>query len=135
VVFVGVRQDRSRDRPECATHARMHAKLRLLTIVPLFAALVCASACDKQDDAKQDDAKKDAKPSLMLSNDTPACRQALECCEQMVEATKGSATPEDINLSCSGVGMAPDDSTCGEFKKGFAMAIEAGGKPLPDSCK
>lgn len=115
----------------------MSVTLRSLAVLPLFAALVFAPACDKKDDAKDEkkDAKKDDKPSLMLSNDTPACRQALECCEKMVEATKGSATPEDINLSCSGVGMASDDNTCGEFKKGFAMAIEAGGKPLPDSCK
>ena len=53
----------------------------------------------------------------------------------MVEAEKGKATPEDINLSCSGVGMADSDDICKEFKKGYAMALEASGKPLPDDCK
>ena len=113
----------------------MQAHLRTLSVLPLLAALAFAPACDKKDEAKKDEAKKDDKPSLRLSNDTPACRQALECCEKMVEVTNGSATPEDIDLSCSGVGMAPDDKTCGDFKTGYAMGIEAAGKPVPDVCK
>ena len=94
-------------------------------------------ACDKTEDKKDgegDKAKAD-KPSLHLSNDTDACRNALKCCEEMVKAEKGEATPEDINLSCSGVGMAPDDKTCDDFKKGYAMSFESKDKPVPDSCK
>lgn len=95
-------------------------------------------ACDKKDEGK--DAGKDAgkakdRPGLKLSNDTPACQQALACCEEMVKADKGEAKPEDINLSCSGVGMAADDKTCDDFKKGFAMSFESKSKPVPDSCK
>ncbi|MFO7562321.1 MAG: hypothetical protein R6X02_06730 [Enhygromyxa sp.] len=116
----------------------MRTRNAFLSVLPLLAALVFAPACDKKDeaksDAKSDEAKKD-KPSLMLSNDTPACQQALACCEKMVEIDKGEATPEDINLSCSGVGMAGDDKTCGDFKKGYAMAIEAKGQAVPDACK
>lgn len=110
-------------------------RTRLLTALPILAALVLAPACDKKDEAKSDGKSEDKKPSLMLSNDTPACRQALECCEKMVEIDKGKATPDDINLSCSGVGLANDDNTCGDFKKGYAMAIEAKGQPVPDACK
>ena len=96
----------------------------------------CKSDEAKSDDkAKTDDKKADDKPSLMLTNDTDACRGALKCCEEMVKLEKGEAKPEDINLSCSGVGMAADDKTCGEFKTGYAMAIEASGKPVPDVCK
>ncbi|PRQ09032.1 hypothetical protein [Enhygromyxa salina] len=97
------------------------------------------AACDKKDEAAGDKDKKETadadKPSLRLSNDTEECRNALKCCEAMVSAEKGSATPEDINLSCSGVGMADSDDLCKEFKKGFTMALEAGGKPVPDACK
>jgi hypothetical protein len=116
----------------------MRTRTTFLTALPILAALMFAPACDKKDDAKsdgKDGAKKEDKPSLMLSNDTPACRQALECCEKMVELDKGKATPEDINLSCSGVGMAGDDQTCGDFKKGYAIGIEAKGQTVPDACK
>jgi hypothetical protein len=112
----------------------------LLTATLLLAPL--ALACSSKDEAKSDDkaksndkAKADDKPSLMLTNDTPACRSALSCCEEMVKLEKGEAKPEDINLSCSGVGMAPDDATCDQFKKGYAMGIEASTKPVPDVCK
>jgi hypothetical protein len=106
-------------------------------IMLLAVSALSLAGCDKKDEAsgdKKDKAEAD-KPSLMLSNDTPACRKALECCEAMVAANNGKATPEDINLSCSGVGMADSDSTCDEFKKGYAMSLEAGGKPVPDACK
>lgn len=97
------------------------------------------AACDKKDEAKDGKGDKDKaeakKPGLMLSNDTPACQKALACCEAMVTAKQGKATPEDINLSCSGVGMADNDKLCDDFKTGYAMAIEASGKPVPDSCK
>lgn len=97
------------------------------------------AGCDKKEadaDKKDGDKKAEAdKPSLILSNDTPECQKALKCCEAMVTSEKGKATPEDINLSCSGVGMADSDDTCKEFKKGYAMAFEASGKPLPDDCK
>ena len=96
------------------------------------------AGCDKKeaDADKKAGAKAETdKPSLILSNDSPECRKALECCEAMVTAEKGKATPEDINLSCSGVGMADSDDTCKEFKKGYAMAFEASGKPVPDACK
>jgi hypothetical protein len=109
-----------------------HGFMMLLAVSALSLA-----ACDKKDEAK--DAKGDKaekkKPGLMLSNDTPACQKALECCEAMVAAEKGSATPEDINLSCSGVGMADNDKLCDDFKTGYAMAIESSGKPVPDACK
>lgn len=106
----------------------------LLTATLLLAPL--ALACSSKDEAKPDDkAKADDKPSLMLTNDTPACRSALSCCEEMVKLEKGEAKPEDINLSCSGVGMANDDATCDQFKKGYAMGIEASSKPVPDVCK
>lgn len=107
-----------------------------LLVLPL-----AVSGCSKEEDsAKKDDAKaekkKDDKPSLMLSNDTEACRAALKCCEERVKLKNdGKATPEDINLSCSGVGMAADDTACGEFKKGYVMEIESLGKPVPDACK
>jgi hypothetical protein len=113
----------------------MRIRNTFLTALPILAALVLAPACDKKDDAKSDEAKKEDKPSLMLTNDTPACRQALVCCEKMVELDKGSASPEDINLSCSGVGIAADDDMCEDFKKGYAMAIEAKSQELPDACK
>lgn len=109
-----------------------HGLMMLLTVSALSLA-----GCDKKEEAsgdKKDKADAD-KPSLMLSNDTPECRKALECCEAMVAAEKGKTTPEDINLSCSGVGMADSDATCEEFKKGYAMSIEASGKPVPDDCK
>jgi hypothetical protein len=111
----------------------------LLAATLLLAPL--ALACSSKDEAKSDDKANDKpkaedKPSLRLTNDTPACRSALSCCEEMVKLEKGGeAKPEDINLSCSGVGMAPDDATCGEFKKGYAMGIEASTKPVPDVCK
>jgi hypothetical protein len=114
----------------------MKALPRTLTLLAISAALAL-TACDKKEEGKKDDKKKaeEDKPSLILSNDTPACRTALECCEAMVELEKGEATPEDINLSCSGVGMAADDKTCGDFQKGYVMAIEGSGKPVPDACK
>jgi hypothetical protein len=94
-------------------------------------------ACDdKKSDAKKDDKADGDKPSLLLSNDTPACRAALKCCEAMVANDKdGKATPEDINLSCSGVGMADSDETCGQFKEGYAAALEAKGADVPADCK
>ncbi|NJK32841.1 MAG: hypothetical protein HC927_10775 [Deltaproteobacteria bacterium] len=105
-----------------------------LSFLTLLATTACGSE-DKSKTDKADKAKDEAKPSLNLQNDTPACRKALECCEKMVEIDKGKATPEDINLSCSGVGMAGDDKTCDDFKKGYAMSIEGKGQPVPDSCK
>lgn len=112
---------------------------RLTHVITMLVAVSALSlaACDKKDEAagdKKDKAAED-KPSLILSNDTDVCRKALKCCEAMVEAEKGKLTPEDINLSCSGVGMANDDNMCQEFAKGFAIALEAGGKPVPDACK
>lgn len=107
----------------------------LLTTLTSFVLVAGCGSDDKpkaEGDAK---AKPEARPSLRLSNDTPACQKALECCEKMVEIDKGKTTPEDINLSCSGVGMAADDKTCDDFKKGYAMGIESKGKPVPDSCK
>lgn len=108
----------------------------------VLAALLTLStlACDDKEATKDGAAKSDGaakeRPSLRLSNDTPACQQALKCCEEMVKADKGGeAKPEDINLSCSGVGMAADDKTCDDFKKGFAMSFESKSKPVPDSCK
>jgi hypothetical protein len=105
----------------------------LFTATLLLAPL--ALACSSKDEAKSDDKAKADKPSLRLTNDTPACRSALSCCEEMVKIEKGAAKPEDINLSCSGVGMSNDDATCDQFKKGYAMGIEASGKPVPDVCK
>lgn len=98
----------------------------------LFALAACGSGDASK--AKGGDSAKE-RPGLQLSNDTPGCRKALECCEKMVEIDKGKATPEDINLSCSGVALAADDKTCDDFKKGYAMAVESKGKPVPDSCK
>jgi len=108
-----------------------------LFIITLMLSLTALGGCGS-DEAKTDtkgDAKAKERPGLKLSNDTPACQQALACCEAMVELDKGKATPEDINLSCSGVGMAADDKTCGDFKTGYSMAIESKGKPVPESCK
>ena len=106
------------------------------TLLLAFSTLLMASGCDKKDDAPKSDKAAGDKPSLMLSNDTPACRAALECCEAMVAADKdGKATHEDINLFCSGVGMANGDDTCGEFKKGYAAALEAKGGDVPAACK
>ena len=107
----------------------------ILLATSALSLVACGDKKDEGGDKKDDKKAKEDKPSLMLSNDTPACRAALECCEAMVEADKGEKTPEDINLSCSGVGMASDDKTCDDFKKGYAMSIEAKGKPVPDSCK
>jgi hypothetical protein len=110
------------------------------TLLLTLCALLLAPACDKKSDEgdkadKADKAKSD-KPSLLLSNDTPACRAALECCEAMVKADKdGKATPEDINLACSGVGMADSDETCDQFKQGYAAALEAKGAEVPAACK
>lgn len=109
--------------------------LPLLAVLTLFP--LALTACDKKDEDSKSDAKKDEKkPSLHLSNDTEPCRKALECCEEMVKLEKGGeATPEDINLSCSGVGMAADDKTCGDFKKGYKAAIEAKGNDVPAACE
>ncbi len=105
---------------------QIHASV--IAALSLFTVLGCGSG-DKPKPAS------DKGPSLMLRNDTPACQKALECCGKMVELDKGTATPEDINLSCSGVGLAADDKTCDDFKKGYAMAIESKEKPVPESCK
>lgn len=105
----------------------------LLIAVFVVSSIVVAVGCGS--DGKSKAASEDKGSGLMLSNDTPLCRKALECCEKMVELDKGKASPEDINLSCSGVGMAADDKGCDDFKKGYAMSIEGKGKPVPDSCK
>jgi hypothetical protein len=115
----------------------------LLAVSTLLITAACDSNKAEGDKSKAGEASKaDAdkaksdKPSLMLRNDTPACQAALKCCEAMVKATKnGEATPEDINLSCSGVGMADSDDRCEEFKKGYAASLEAKGGELPADCK
>ncbi len=117
---------------------------RLLTL-SLAAALALSTGCDgdkkeedgkadKKDDGKKAEDKGD-KPALMLSNDTETCRKALECCVESVKLSNdGKADPEKINLSCSGVGMAPDDDTCKQFAAGYKPAFEAASKPVPESC-
>lgn len=103
-----------------------------------LSALLMAPACDndKKDDKASSDKAAGDKPSLMLANDTPACKAALKCCEAMVAADKGGeAKPEDINLSCSGVGMADSDDNCEQFKQGYAAALEAKGADVPADCK
>jgi hypothetical protein len=104
------------------------------TLLCVLSALLLTPACD---DKKADDKKADGdKPSLLLTNDTPACKAALACCEAMVAADKGGkASPEDINLSCSGVGMADSDDTCEQFKQGFAASFEAKSAEVPAACK
>ncbi|MEM6296326.1 MAG: hypothetical protein AAGA54_33960 [Myxococcota bacterium] len=114
---------------------------RLLPLA-LLGALSLASGCDG-DDAKSsakseskpaEDAK--PKPALRLQNDTDACRQALECCVERVKLDNdGKAEPDQINLSCSGIGMAQDDATCKQFAQGYAYNFEKAGKPLPEVCK
>lgn len=125
---------------EGATLAIVRAMKRFTHALMILAVSTLAFAgCDKGDesggDKDKDKKAKGDKPSLMLSNDTEACKQALKCCEAMVESQGTELTPEQINLSCSGVGMADSDDTCNEFKKGYAMSIEAAGKPVPDACK
>lgn len=102
------------------------------------AALLLSAGCNKKEggDAAKGEAEGKTESSLALSNDTAACQGALKCCEAMLETTTGKKpTGEEINLGCSGVGMAPDDNTCGEFKKGYVSAIEAAGKEVPAACK
>jgi hypothetical protein len=113
---------------------RRHTML-LLAAASFFVLVACDKKDEKADGGEGDKKAEEDKPSLMLTNDTPACRAALECCEAQVTAEKGKATPEDINLSCSGVGMAENDDTCNQFKTGYAQAIEGMGKPVPDVCK
>ncbi len=119
-----------------------NTRKNILLTVSLLGCLGPAG-CDSKDEAKSDDkaeakdgAKDDAKkPALMLSNDTEVCRKALECCVESVKlANDGKAEPDQINLSCSGVGMAPDDDTCTQFAKGYKMAFEAKKAEVPASC-
>lgn len=108
-------------------------RIRAPLIAVFTLSSIIAAGCGSDGNSKP---ASDAKgPGLMLSHDSPGCRKALECCEKMVELDKGKATPEDINLSCSGVGLAADDKSCDDFKKGYAMSIESKSKPVPDSCK
>jgi hypothetical protein len=108
--------------------------IRIATAVLLTA--LCFPGCkDSSSEGSGDDTAADDKPSLMLSNDTEVCQKALRCCEEMIRARKGGTTPEDINLSCSGVGMAKTDDECQEFAKGYAAAIESVGAKLPPDCK
>ncbi|MCR9159263.1 MAG: hypothetical protein ACE37F_08905 [Nannocystaceae bacterium] len=117
--------------------------LRMLCFTLAGALCVSVAACDdKKDDAKAEkkgDEKKDKaedEPGLMLSNDTEVCRKALKCCVESVKISNdGKADPEKVNLSCSGVGMAPDDATCTQFAEGYKAVFEAGGKPVPDVCE
>lgn len=109
---------------------------KIVPVAAIFA--LCMCSCNKDGDSDKSGGSKKAKeekPSLMLKHDSPTCRQALKCCEAMVKLDKGKATPEDINLSCSGVGMADSDKTCEDFKKGYVMAIQSKGKEVPKDCK
>ena len=69
-------------------------------------------ACDKQEDKKdgEGDKAKDDKPSLHLSNDTDACRNALKCCEEMVKAEKGEAARAVSHASPAISSAAPLDA-------------------------
>ena len=120
----------------CAGFVYEFAMRTLSLLAALLVFPLALTACDKKEDGdKKAEKKEEKKPSLMLSNDTEACRKALECCEEMVKAENGGeATPENINLSCSGVGMAADNKTCGDFAKGYKAAIEAKGGEVPASC-
>lgn len=100
-----------------------------ITLVFVFA-VALAAGCKSSDDAGGDDER-----GLAMSSDSAACKQAMACCEKRVELEKGEATPEDINLSCSGVAMAKTDELCEEFKQGYVVALEAAGKELPAECK
>lgn len=124
-----------------ATLPSMKKALQIVTF-SLAAALALGTGCDeKKDEAKaekKDEAKaekKDEGPSLRLSNDTEACQNALKCCVESVKLRNdGKADPEQVNLSCSGVGMAPDDATCKQFADGYKPLFEAEGKPVPEVC-
>jgi len=72
---------------------------------------------------------------LEMTSHSATCTKAMQCCVEMVKLDKGKATPEDINLSCSGVALAKDDAGCQEFAKGYAAAISEKEKPLPTACK
>ena len=114
---------------------------RLLSLA-LMGALSFAAGCDGGDakpaakSASEPTETAKPKPALRLRNDTDACRHALECCVERVKLDNdGKADPDQINLSCSGIGMAQDDATCKQFAEGYAYNFEKAGKPLPEVCK
>jgi hypothetical protein len=116
-----------------------------LSVSLLAIPLSLVPGCDKKEDDKaaeksdkdggdKADGKKDGRKSeLMMTSDSEACTKAIRCCEEMVIAKDGSADPDKINLSCSGVAMTEKDEDCDAFGKGYAAAF--GDKPVPEVCK
>lgn len=72
---------------------------------------------------------------LAMSSSSAACKKAMTCCELSVKAQKGTATPEDINLSCSGVALAKTDADCNLFRDGYVGVFTAKELEIPAECK
>lgn len=96
----------------------------------LVVGLALGVGCKSSDDAGGDEG-----PALHMSSDSEVCKKAMACCEKQVELEKGTASPEDINLSCSGVALAETDEDCEAFRKGYVASLEAAGKELPAECQ
>lgn len=74
-------------------------------------------------------------PGLSMSSNSAACKKAMACCAIYAKNDKGTATPEDLNLKCSGVAMAKSDTECDQFRQGYAASFDAKGTPAPAECK
>lgn len=96
----------------------------------LVVALALGVGCKSSDEAAGDKGR-----GLHMSSDSEVCKKAMACCEKQVELEKGTASIEDINLSCSGVALAETDEDCEAFRKGYASALTAAGKELPVECQ
>ena len=77
----------------------------------------------------------DEERGLMMSSDSAVCKKAMSCCVALVKSEKGKASPEDVNLKCSGVALADTDDMCTQFHKGYVMALESSDKAVPAECK
>lgn len=72
---------------------------------------------------------------LEMSSSSAACKKAMTCCELRVKAQKGTATIEDLNISCSGVALAKTDAECSQFRDGYAAVFTEKGLEVPAECK
>ncbi|MBT8496208.1 MAG: hypothetical protein KJO07_24395 [Deltaproteobacteria bacterium] len=104
-------------------------KQALILLFGIFLAVACKGESKDGDSAKDEGSS----PGLEMSSDSAACKQAMDCCKEMVKVTEGKLTPENVNLKCSGVALAESDDDCNQFKKGYAAALE--GKEAPAVCK
>lgn len=104
----------------------------IFTMKKLLLTLLWVAACKSADKAP---AGGGGGGGLEMSSSSAACKKAMTCCEKMVEVQKGKASPEDVNLSCSGVAIAKTDAECDQFRQGYAASLESGGKAVPAECK